>query len=105
LLVATATLALVAPAGAAAGAREAKIKIIVERDRNSVVGLVYSHNVRCVGARRARVFEVAGSRRRLLDTDTSVRRGSIGVFRLALGRMSRAGCTMRRSRIRRLRGR
>jgi hypothetical protein len=72
-------------------AREAKvkitkIKIIVERRRNAIVGAVYSHNSGCVGARRARVFAVTGGRRRLLDTARSVRIGSIGYFRLALGR-------------------
>jgi hypothetical protein len=63
-----------------------KIKVIVERSRNALVGLVYSHNAGCVGARRARVFAVTGRRARLLDTDRSVRSGSIGYFRLALGR-------------------
>ncbi len=63
-----------------------KIKIIVGRRRNALVGLVYSHKAGCVGARRTRVFEVTGRRRRLLDTDSSVRRGGIGAFRLALGR-------------------
>ena len=63
-----------------------KIKIIVERRRNALVGLVYSHNAGCVRARRTRVFAVTGSRRRLLDTDSSKRGGTIGVFRLALGR-------------------
>jgi hypothetical protein len=86
--------------GAAAGpglaaerpdAREAKvkitkIKIIVGRRRNALIGNVYSHNTGCVGARRTRVFAVTGSRRRLLDTDRSVNKGGIGVFRLALGR-------------------
>ena len=62
------------------------IKIIVGRSRNALFGSVYSHNAGCVGARRARVFAVTGSRRRLLDTDRSVRRGGIGLFRLAIGR-------------------
>jgi hypothetical protein len=63
-----------------------KIKVIVGRYRNSLVGSVYSHNIGCVGARRARVFAVTSGRRRLLDTDRSVRSRSIGYFRLALGR-------------------
>jgi hypothetical protein len=73
-----------APTGAAA--KEAKIKIVVEHHRNALFGLVYSHESRCVGARRTRVFEITGSRRRLVDTGRSVRRRSIGYFRLALGR-------------------
>ena len=63
-----------------------RIKIILGRRRNALFGAVYSHNIGCVGARRARVFAVTGNRRRLLDTDSSVRQGSIGYFRLALGR-------------------
>jgi hypothetical protein len=49
-------------------------------------GSVYSHNAGCVGGRRARVFAVTGSGRRLLDTYRSVRYGRIGYFRLAIGR-------------------
>ena len=63
-----------------------KIKVILGRSRNALVGAVYSHNTGCVAARRARVFAVTGNGRRLLDTDRSVRGGSIGDFRLALGR-------------------
>ena len=70
----------------AAKGKITKIKIIVGRRHNALVGNVYSHNAGCVGARRTRVFVVTGSRKRLLDTDSSVRRGGIGVFRLALGR-------------------
>ena len=52
-------------AGERPDAREAKvkitkIKIIVGRSRNALVGLVYSHNAGCVGARRARVFRGHG---------------------------------------------
>ncbi len=74
-----------AEASAAKG-KITKIKIIVGRSRNALFGAVYSHNFGCVGARRARVFAVTGGRKRLLDTGRSVRRGSIGYFRLALGR-------------------
>ena len=70
----------------AEAAKITKIKIILGRQRNALFGAVYSHNIGCVGARRARVFAVTGSRRRLLDTDRSVRSGSIGFFRVALGR-------------------
>jgi hypothetical protein len=74
------------PDARAAKVEITKIKIIVGRSRNALVGNVYSHNIGCVGGRRARVFAVTGNRRRLLDTDSSVRSGSIGYFRLALGR-------------------
>ncbi len=67
-------------------AKITKIKIILGRRRNALFGAVYSHNIGCVGARRTRVFAVTGNRRRLLDTTRSVRGGSIGYFRLALGR-------------------
>jgi hypothetical protein len=76
-------------AGRRADARAAKvtkIKIIVGVRRNALVGAIYSHNPACVGGRRARVFEVTGRDRRLLDTDRSVRGGGIGFFRLSLGR-------------------
>src|SRR5262245_28938045 len=69
-----------------AKAKITKIKVIVGRTRNALVGSVYSHNARCVGARRAKVFEVTGGRSRLLDTEKSVRSGSIGYFRVAIGR-------------------
>ena len=81
------------PAGAAErpDAREAKVKITkikieVGRRQNVLFGSVYSHNAGCVGGRRARVFAVTGSSRRLLDTHRSVRYGRIGYFRLAIGR-------------------
>ena len=70
----------------AAKSRITKIKVIVGRNRNALFGAVYSHNAGCVGARRARVFAVTEGRRRLLDTDRSVRSGTIGYFRLSLGR-------------------
>jgi hypothetical protein len=70
----------------ASKARITKIKVIVGRTRYALIGAVYSHNAGCVGARRAKVFEVRGRRARLLDTGRSVNRGGIGVFRLALGR-------------------
>ena len=81
----------VAPGWAAARpeAKEAKvtkIKIVLGRRRNALVGSVYSHDVGCVRARRVRVFAVTNGGSRLLDADSSVRRGSIGYFRLALGR-------------------
>jgi hypothetical protein len=71
---------------AASAADITKIKVILGRRRNTVYGAVYSHNAGCVGARRARVFAVTGGRKRLLDTDRSVRYRTIGYFRLALGR-------------------
>lgn len=74
------------PDARAAKAKITKIKVILGRTRNALFGAVYSHNNGCVGARRARLFAVTGGRRRLLDTDRSVRGGSIGYFRLALGR-------------------
>jgi hypothetical protein len=74
------------PDAGAAKAKLTKIKVIVGRSRNAFVGSVYSHKAGCVGARRARVFEVTGARKRLLDSGSSVRRGAIGYFRLALGR-------------------
>ena len=74
------------PDASAAKVKVTKIKIIVGRSGNALVGNVYSHNSRCVGARRARVFAVTDGRRRLLDTARSLRRGGIGFFRLALGR-------------------
>ena len=72
-------------------AREAKVKITkikieLGHRKNVLYGTVYSHNAGCVGARRARVFAVTGSSRRLLDTAKSVRYLSKGYFRLALGR-------------------
>jgi len=70
----------------AARAKITKIKVILGHRRNTLYGAVYSHNIGCVAGRRARVFAVTGGDRRLLDTDRSVRGGSIGYFRLALGR-------------------
>jgi hypothetical protein len=69
-----------------AKAKVTKIKIIIERQRNSVYGLVYSHNASCVGGRRTRVYAVTRKRRRLVDTSRSKRGGTIGYFRLRLGR-------------------
>ena len=74
------------PDASAAKVRITKIKIIVGVRGNAVVGNVYSHNIGCVGARRVRVFAVTGGRGRLLDTGRSVRSGSIGYFRVAIGR-------------------
>jgi hypothetical protein len=74
------------PDASAAKSKITKIKVIVGRSRDALVGAVYSHNIGCVGARRTRVFAVTGGRKRLLDTDRSVRSGSIGYFRVRLGR-------------------
>jgi len=78
--------AAVRPDAREARVKLTKIKIIVGRSRNALVGVIYSHNAGCVGARRARVFAVTGRRGRLLDTDRSVSKRGIGAFRLALGR-------------------
>ena len=74
------------PDASDARGRITKIKVIVGRTRNALVGAVYSHNAGCVVARRTQVFAVTGNRRRLLDTDRSVRSGTIGYFRVAIGR-------------------
>jgi hypothetical protein len=74
------------PDAGAAKAKITKIKIELGHRKNLLYGTVYSHNTGCVGARRARVFAVTGSSRRLLDTAKSVRYLSKGYFRLALGR-------------------
>jgi hypothetical protein len=70
----------------ARAAKVTKIKIELGHRKNLLYGTVYSHNAGCVGGRRARVFAVTGSSRRLLDTAKSVRYLSKGYFRLALGR-------------------
>jgi len=70
----------------ARAAKVTKIKIELGHRKNLLYGTVYSHNAGCVGRRRARVFAVTGSSRRLLDTAKSVRYLTKGYFRLALGR-------------------
>src|ERR1700754_3836551 len=70
------------PEARAAKVKLTKIKIEVGRRKNVLFGSVYSHNAGCVGGRRARVFAVTRSGRRLLDTYRSVRYGRVGYFRL-----------------------
>ena len=67
-------------------AKVTKIKIELGQRKNLLYGTVYSHNAGCVGGRRARVFAVTGSSRRLLDTAKSVKYLTKGYFRLSLGR-------------------
>ena len=74
------------PDARAAKGKITKIKIELGHRKNLLYGTVYSHNARCVGGRRARVFAVTDSSRRLLDTAKSVRYLTKGYFRLALGR-------------------